>query len=256
MKDNRFIRFQKFASTILTNETKLGDIPPWKLSIIVVVIIIIVFGANIEQRSSRLIEWLLYPDHFINLAVDWHGDHPSGIAVTVVDIDDSSFEAWGQPLSAPRDKLFDLIDALDARGAATIVVDIDLTAGPTSDEVNFAVERLSAYTIRARTGRGTATPLILVRGLWEVPRELDDLKIVEVRIPSHAGGKGMSSLAASIKNLDAFVSSSGMSSGNVSVMWGSAQFNTDAIGVIRNWRLVETVCSAEATKQRSFFPLL
>jgi len=86
------------------NETNLRNTSFRKLLFIGILVVVFVFVAKIERRSSTLIEWLLNPDHIISLSIDWRSDHPFGTAVTVVDVDDASFEAWGQPLSVPRDK--------------------------------------------------------------------------------------------------------------------------------------------------------
>ena len=232
-------------SPLPTDETHREEIPLWKLSLVCAAIILFVFAAKIEQRSSRVIEWLLNPDHIIALSVDWRDDHPSASPVTVVDVDNASFEAWGQPLSMPRDKLFDLVDALDKRGAAAIVVDVDLTTGPTAADVDLATKRISDYATRTTKEQNrTATPLIFVRGLWEVPRDRDTKKPPEVRIPSHLVNNGSSALSEAIQRLDALVSGTGNINPNSTVLWASALFDADATGTIRNWRLFETVCDA------------
>ena len=233
-----------------TDEKNLRNTSRWKLLLIGVLVVVFVFVGRIERRSSSLIEWLLNPDHIVSLSVDWHSDHPSGIAVTVVDVDDASFEAWGQPLSVPRDKLFDLVDALDKRGAAAIIVDVDLTIGPTVDDVSETIDRISDYITRSRE-RNHTTPLILVRGLWEIPRDKKSRNATEVRIPTHATNKARSSLNEAVQRLDALVSSKDANY-NSTIIWASTLFEADATGTIRNWRLLETVCGAEKSNRRTF----
>ena len=233
-----------------TYETNLRNTSRWKLLLIGVLVVVFVFVAKIERRSSSLIEWLLNPDHIISLSIDWHSDHPSGTAVTVVDVDDASFEAWGQPLSVPRDKLFDLVDALDKRGAAAIIVDVDLTIGPTVDDVSETIGRISDYTTRSRE-RNHTTPLILVRGLWEIPGDKKSRNAAEVRIPTHATNKVHSALNEAVQRLDALVSSKDTNYDST-VIWASTLFEADATGTIRNWRLLETVCGAEKSNRRTF----
>ena len=93
--------------------------------------------------------------------------------------------------------------------------------------------------------------MILVRGLWEIPRA-DNSKATEVRIPTHATNKAHSSLNEAIQRLDALVSSSDANY-NSTVLWASALFDADATGTIRNWRLLETVCDADKSNRRTFF---
>ena len=231
------------------NETNLRNTSFRKLLFIGILVVVFVFVAKIERRSSTLIEWLLNPDHIISLSIDWRSDHPFGTAVTVVDVDDASFEAWGQPLSVPRDKLFALVDALDERGAAAIVVDVDLTIGPTTDDVNETIKRISDYTTRSRKDRNHGTPLILVRELWDIARDKRSQNATEVRIPMHDTGKAHSSLNEAVQRLDALVSSPDKDS---TVIWASTLFEADATGTIRNWRLLETVCGSEKSNRRTF----
>jgi CHASE2 domain-containing sensor protein len=235
-----------------TGETSLRSTSPWKLLLIGVLVVVFVFASRVERRSSTLIEWLLNPDHIISLSIDWHSDHPSGTAVTVVDVDDASFEAWGQPLSVPRGKLFDLVDALDQRGAAAIIVDVDLTIGPTVDDVNETIGRIADYAARSRIERNHTTPLILVRELWEIPRDKMSKNAIQVRIPTHATNKGPSSLNEAVKRLDALVSG-GDTNISSTVIWASTLFEADPTGIIRNWRLLETVCGVDKSNRRTFF---
>lgn len=229
-----------------TRGTRLGSIPLWKLAVVAGLTIVIVFAAGIERRSSTLVEWLLDPDNLINFAVDWRGHAPNGIAVTVVDIDDASHDAWGQPLSTPRKKLFELVEAVERRGAAAIVVDIDVLANATVEEATLTLDQLAAYSHRqSRQGAGRI-PLLLVRSLWASTGGTPATHTL-VRLPEFDRER----IAAVNARLAALVARGG-DAGSPSLLWGSALFETDTGGVIRHWRLLEAVCDGDKTQHQAF----
>ena len=229
-----------------TRGTRLNSIPLWKLAAIAILTIILVFAAGIERRSSSLVEWVLDPDNLINFAIDWRGHAPNCIAVTVIDIDNASYDAWGQPLSTPRKRLFELVEAVERRGAASIVVDIDLLANSSLEEATVTLDRLAAYSRRQSAQGAGRIPLVLVRSLWagdggatthtlaRLP-EFDRERIVELNA-----------------RLEALVARGGEDASNPSMLWGSALFETDPGGVIRHWRLLEPVCDGETAQRRTF----
>ncbi|MCK1385680.1 CHASE2 domain-containing protein [Bradyrhizobium sp. 21] len=149
-----------------TRGTRLNNISLWKLAALSAVTILVVFAAGIERRSSTLVEWVLDPDNLINFAIDWRGHAPNGVAVTVIDIDEASYEAWGQPLSTPRKRLFELIEAVERRRAASIVVDIDVLANSTLEEAALTLDRLASYSRRQSAKGAGRIPLSLVRSMW------------------------------------------------------------------------------------------
>ncbi|MCK1389037.1 CHASE2 domain-containing protein [Bradyrhizobium sp. 21] len=232
----------------LTHGTSLSTIPLWKLALFMVGVMFFVFASGIERRSSRLIEWLIDPDNIISFTVGWRSDSPNASAVTVIDIDDASYDAWGQPLMTPRDKLFDLVEGAERRGAAIIAVDIDVAASATVEDSNMILARLKEYSARqARKER--PTPLILVRGLWA---EMNASGALAVHPLSRGSGGQHSPLADANERLDAFVSAVEGSAGNQSILWGSALFQADTTGTIREWRLMEAICDGERSAWRAF----
>lgn len=52
--------------------------------------------------------------------------HKSTVAYTLLDIDDASFERWGEPFFTPRDKLRTLVTFATRSQAKVVIVDIDL----------------------------------------------------------------------------------------------------------------------------------
>lgn len=228
--------------SFLTRGTKLSGVPSWKIALMMVGTIAVVFVSGIERRSSRLVEWLLDPDNLINFAVDWRGDAPNGTAVTVVDIDDGSYEAWGQPLATPRSKLFDLVDVAASRDAAAIVVDIDVIANATLEEAKVTLERLSAFSARQVRGY-RKIPLVLVRSLWSDGKAVHMLS----RQPEFD--------SARIREVNALVDdlASGRTEQQSAIIWASALFDADTGGVIREWRLIEVVCD-DGRRQPIAFP--
>lgn len=235
-------RFQVFSwskiRSFVTHGSDLKRLPLVTLCILATAIVAFVFWAAIEQRSSTIVEWLLNPDHAINFTADWRSDHPYGVAVTIVDIDDASFQAWGRPAWTPRDKLFDLIDALDRRGAAAIVVDVDLTSGPTIDEVSVAKRRLDDYISRPRKPGAQPPPLIFVRKLW-IPTKTAMVKGVQV--PSHGNAEINSAYSDALRRLNDTINAD-RSAELPQTIWASALFNSEINGSIRFWRVIEAAC--------------
>ena len=231
--------------SFVTRGTDLKRLPVVKLLILAAGIVSFVLWAAIEQRSSTIVEWLLNPDHAINFTADWRGDQPYGVAVTIIDIDNSSFEAWGRPAWTPRTKLFDLIDTIDRHGATAIVVDVDLTSGPTTEELNVATQRILDYLARPRPAGAIPAPLIFVRKLWARPRT--DGALRSVQVPTHDVIDTDRTYADALDRLNDTVDEN-RSPESAQTIWASALFDTESSGTIRFWQILEAACDNGAVR--------
>lgn len=223
----RIVRF-------LTQGTRLENVSYPKLIALAVATIIVVFASGIDRKSSTLVESFLDPDNLINFAIDWRSDTPNGIAVTVVDIDDATFETWGEPLSTPRRRLFELVEAVQRRGASSIVVDIDILANSTVQEAILTIDRLAAYSRLESTKATGIIPLILVRSLWSDDDSAHEL----TRLPEFDRER----ISQATSRIEDLVTRGSENGDHPSLMWGAALFRTDYGGLIRHWRLIEPIC--------------
>ena len=133
---------------------------------------------------------------------------------TIIDIDETTYRAWGEPVLLPRDRLRGLIEFSDARDPALIVVDIDLSR-PTDAADGRLLEYLRARDRRPDGGRALA-PLVFVRTFQE-PIAGDPVRRARASI------------------LDAVRDVPGLHI-------GAPLFELDPDFVVRRWRLWEATC--------------
>lgn len=183
--------------------------------------LVVGLGIAIFLWNLHGVRWL----HEIeDIGIDWvmrmqWGTQPTrlSLAFALLDIDEATYRAWGEPFHTPRDRLVDLIDYAVQGGAKLIVVDIDLSQrghDPAADA------KLQDYLARyAAPGR---PPLVFSR----VFRESLDPRKDPYR-----------SERRSFLEADARIAQSPL------IHWGSPLFNLDQDRVLRRWRLWEPVCT-------------
>ena len=88
-----------------------------------------------------------------DLAMDWMNrlqvdtrwlNESKGLGYTFLDMDQASFDAWGEPFHVPRDQLAKLIRYAADGGARAIVVDVDLSRAGTDAAADQALSDLIA----------------------------------------------------------------------------------------------------------------
>ena len=145
------------------------------------------------------------------------GDPEPGLAYTILDIDDPTWQLWGSPNVTPRDRLLAMLRTATGGSAAAVLVDLDLTSreadnGRTAGPADLALgEFLESY-------RGTV-PIVLPR-LLRASVNPDSSESLPSPVPAwfepvRPGGP---------------------------VHWGTVQFVEEDDGVVRRWRLFEPVC--------------
>ncbi len=149
------------------------------------------------------------------------------LAFTVIDVDEAAWRIWGRPQVTPRAKLLRLLEYATTARAAAVVLDIDITRpeggnglAPSPDDSALA-RFLAAYE--------GATPLVLVQPIEDslmasVPRHA----YPHPAVPWFEPGLGT----------------------GPSIHWGTVQYPQEPDGMIRRWRLWETVCGGTATAER------
>ncbi len=134
------------------------------------------------------------------------------IPLTIIDIDELSWNAWQRPAATPRDALAKIVQRAVDAGAMAIVVDIDLSGSGHPDQ-----QQPDAFHAYLEAYPPYFPPLVFPKrlvtgssGLLPAPSSFDDL--IGVR-----------------DNL----------------AWADATLDSDGDGVIRNWSLWREVCSDE-----------
>ena len=135
--------------------------------------------------------------------------------IVFLDIDERSYRHWGEPMSAPRDKVLRLIRYAVESGASIVMVDVELSRTISADD-NAINDYLSGLAQRM-----TPPPeIILARGLRLPTEPVDGL--IEQR----------QSFLDDVPNR------------NPHVHWAAPLFQVDEDAVVRRWRLWETTCEA------------
>jgi CHASE2 domain-containing sensor protein len=168
--------------------------------------------AYLGQVEDAAIDWAM---HMYRGTAPPTGQRP----IAFIDIDESTYRAWDEPLFTPRDKLAALIRHAIDGGAAAIVVDIDLSRprGP-GDEALRAV--LKTYAA-AGDGEASLPPLILARAVRpEMPGR-------SARLPEERPSF-----------LDPLVVQAPR------VQWGTPLFDQDSDGKVRRWHLWAALCGS------------
>jgi CHASE2 domain-containing sensor protein len=133
------------------------------------------------------------------------------LPVTLVDIDDATYQGWGSPALTPRGELARMIDAVAAANPAAVVVDIDFSGGgPEADG------RVDQPLIDYFAGYRHGAPIILPK-----------------RIEAATDG----TLHITRSPLDGVVESI------PALWWAHASFETDGDGAVRQWARWLAVCS-------------
>jgi len=137
---------------------------------------------------------------------------PGRVGYTFIDMDEAAFAAWDEPYHVPRDRLLQLIRYAAEGGAASIVVDVDLSRGGVVPAADQALQHyLAAYP-------ADAPPLILMRTF-----AADN--------PASGGLPGLRHTY-----FDAAITSP-------AIHWAQPHFEVDSGDrAIRRWRLVEAGC--------------
>lgn len=147
----------------------------------------------------------------------------------IFDVDEASWQDWGQPLVLPRDKLANLVAVAVGLKARAIVLDVDL-AYPDKDERERA---LSDFLRQYPKG---APPLLLVRSLTAASDG------GPARYPSQRQTPYDEPVARAV-------------AAGARITWATPLFEADRDGLIRRWRLFEIVCDAGTASVVPSLPL-
>jgi CHASE2 domain-containing sensor protein len=164
-----------------------------------------------------------------DLAMDWtmglfRNANPVGhdpVAFTYLDIDDTTFEKWGEPLFTPRDRVAQLLKRVVRARPALIVVDIEFGPPSGTQGDNILLNFLDDYE------RG--------RGAYAADRRPPLLLAYPFPMTSPwRTGAGQRAIEKRHSFLEAAVT-------NRKLSWVSTAFSREPDGVIRRWRLWERI---------------
>lgn len=136
--------------------------------------------------------------------------------IVVLDIDDNTYRAWGEPFPTPRGKLAQAIEKAISGGAAAIVVDIDLSRPSQDAEGDRQLISTIVEEMKAAANANRPSRIILTQRLV---RTLD----------GSASWLRPVFFADQIRGLRPAM--------------GTATFVVDEDRIVRRWRLVESGCS-------------
>jgi len=156
-----------------------------------------------------------------DLAMDWMNrlqvdtrwlNDSKGLGYTFLDMDQASFDAWGEPFHVPRDQLAKLIRYAADGGARAIVVDVDLSRPGTDVTADQALSEL----------------------LGSYPSQAPDLILLRT---AKAGPRGE---LAPLQWRDSFFGDQGVSD---AVHFGHPRYVKDRSDLrLRRWHLIERGC--------------
>lgn len=149
--------------------------------------------------------------------------------VVLLDIDQTTYEQWGEPMFTPRHKLTNLIDAAVMAKARLVVVDV-LTSGLTDTEKKSPLhphdqklhDYLEEHVKQCKENQvASCVPIILVRAFNKA--DLSE----QIREPKKSFLEDVVTPSAPY------------------LQWGSAQFSFYEDNVWRRWRLWESTCTGD-----------
>lgn len=143
------------------------------------------------------------------------GERRDAVPVTIVDIDERAFLAWGSPAAIPRDRLAALLERLLEKRPRAVVVDVDLSLDSQADAAPMRA------LVEGYSRLHAAPPLLLVRHLREMPSGTD------------VGG-GM---------LDRDTPLDDVVQASPNVRWVVARFKAEDDWFFRRWSGFQTVCA-------------
>jgi CHASE2 domain-containing sensor protein len=154
------------------------------------------------------------------LSLGWF-DSKRSIPVTIVDIDDATYRAWGSPVMTPRDDLARMLGVVTAAHPAAVVVDIDLSWGDAGSRADAAYEDAGQRRLREfLESYAGAAPLVF-------PKRIE---------PAADGTPRQAS-----SPFDALFTR------NSRLAWAHASFETDTNGKVRHWREWVPFCTESGT---------
>lgn len=180
---------------------------------LVSVIAFIAFGSNSILKPLRLLaqappfelDWALR-----TVSLGWFDSHNT-VPISMVEIGEATYRAWGSPAITPRADLVRMLDIVTRSNPTAVVVDIDLSFGG-GDDLGIVRKFLRTYSRSA--------PLIFPK-----------------RIEPGAGD----TRRLAVSPLDEIVA------GNSRLSWAHASFETDKGGAVRQWADWLEVCTDNAT---------
>lgn len=205
----------------MKSDMKILSLPLKLLAMAIGVALVIALSP--QAKIGKFIDAILKPDNAIVLR--WLAiTSNDGMPVTVVDIDDRTFQAWDQPSVTPRRELFGLVDIIARRKPALVLVDVDITGSNDIAELDLTISALEKLQADK-----TGPLIVLMRRLWAGKTHAE--------VPSFGGPSGRAA-GERLAQIERIVETSPR------LIWASAVHGVDGDGLIRTWRLAEAACNS------------
>jgi hypothetical protein len=125
---------------------------------ICVILVLFQNTAIIKKAEDAGIDWMMKM---------YRGVKPvnESIAYTLLDIDEETYQVWGEPLITPRDKLLKLIYYASKGRPKIIIIDVDLSRriGEYDDDLYDFIDRYGKSPEESDNNLFNVSPIILVR---------------------------------------------------------------------------------------------
>jgi CHASE2 domain-containing sensor protein len=164
------------------------------------------------------------------------GDTDLGKELVWIDIDDSTYAAWGSPYVSPRDKICRLIDFAVRGGARVVVVDFDLSSRAVTDRRAVACDSRTAANAPAANDADSSLRDYLRGHTGSVPVILTRILRSSATLLYANGEPAREVRPSFVDPLPA----------RANVVWSAPFFDLDDDYMVRRWRLWEPVCGAKA----------
>lgn len=163
----------------------------------------------VRETKDMVMDWM----NRLQVDTGWLNSD-AGMGYTLLDIDEVSFAAWGEPWHVPRGRLAELIRYAADGGARVIVVDIDLS----------------------RHGTDTAADRVLAQLLEDYPADAPDLILLRTTRSGQDAGQAL------VEWRGTYFDTSNLSE---AVHFAQARFAMDRSDQkLRRWHLLEAGCLA------------
>jgi CHASE2 domain-containing sensor protein len=168
-------------------------------------------------------------DTQLRVTIRNRGMATGGLPVTFVDVDDGAIKTWGDATrTTPRDKLAEIIAQLARDKPKVVFVDFDLSGEASAGGDDKLKALLAEYS-------SSSPPLLLTRAIE--PIDCKNGICVPNQCAPHSAESPSHPTAEEPSPFDQ------VTSGKENIIWVASVFAPDADGVVRSWRLWESVCA-------------
>ena len=176
-------------------------------------VIFVVIGMQesktVDQSQTDALDWMIGLQKGLPPP-----DNSNARPFVYYDIDEKSFESWGEPFYTPREKLAILIDAALKQKPEILVIDIELWRSTNEDEPLVNV-------LQSHSSMVDAPLLVLMPGFRQIESDADSNQAYLIRRASKFDY---------------------LTKNNEKIIWASPLFEIDHDGMFRHWKVWQPYC--------------